>query len=153
MFPFTRASQFGLHIFDPHPCTSCASSPGLLGGGRRGSRGRGRGGRGGRGRSGRCQSPGWRLRGGGAAAVPSTTAAAGARRSDPIRLDCCWVVSLDFNFLVEIKLGFPLNPQKVQLFAGVNSNQAVCVFVVCELTDSGVEGAKAMMKVLYLGIP
>ena len=28
-------------------------------------------------------------------------------------LDCYWVGSLDFNFLVEFKLGFPLNPQKV----------------------------------------
>ena len=27
--------------------------------------------------------------------------------------DCCWVGSLDFNVLVEIKLGFPLDPQKV----------------------------------------
>ena len=29
------------------------------------------------------------------------------------KLDCYWVGSLDFNLLVEIKLGFPLNPQKV----------------------------------------
>ena len=30
----------------------------------------------------------------------------------------CWVGPLDFNFFVEIKLGFPLTPQKVELFAG-----------------------------------
>ena len=30
-------------------------------------------------------------------------------------LGCFWVGSLDFNFLVEIKVGFPLNPQKVKL--------------------------------------
>ena len=29
-------------------------------------------------------------------------------------LDCYWAGSLDFNFLVEIKLCFPLNPQKVR---------------------------------------
>ena len=37
-------------------------------------------------------------------------------------LDCYWVGSLDFNFFVEIKLGFPLNPPKSgetkTLFAG-----------------------------------
>ena len=33
-----------------------------------------------------------------------------------ICLDCYWVGSLDFHFLVEIK-GVPLNPQKVKLFA------------------------------------
>ena len=32
-------------------------------------------------------------------------------------LDCYWVGSLDFIFLVEIKLGLPLNPQEVKLFA------------------------------------
>ena len=31
-------------------------------------------------------------------------------------LDCYWVGSLDVNFLVEIKLGFPLKPQKVKLW-------------------------------------
>ena len=31
-------------------------------------------------------------------------------------LVCYWVGSLDFNFLVEIKLGFPPYPQKVILF-------------------------------------
>ena len=39
-----------------------------------------------------------------------------SRRPAPISrcmLDCYWVGSLDFNFLVEIKLNFPLNPQKV----------------------------------------
>ena len=34
------------------------------------------------------------------------------------QLDCYWVGPLDFNFLVEIKLGCPINPQKVKLFAG-----------------------------------
>ena len=33
-------------------------------------------------------------------------------------LDCYQVGSLDFDFLVEIKLGFPPNPQKVKLFDG-----------------------------------
>ena len=39
-----------------------------------------------------------------------------------INLDCYWVGSLDFNFLVEIK-GFPLNTQKVKLFAGASLQQ------------------------------
>ena len=39
-------------------------------------------------------------------------------------LDCYWVGSLDFNFLVEIKLGFPLNPPKSEkLFAGGSLQQ------------------------------
>ena len=40
-------------------------------------------------------------------------------------LDCYWVGSLDFDFLVEINLGFPLNPQKVKncLQEGRGSNQ------------------------------
>ena len=33
--------------------------------------------------------------------------------------------SLDFNFLVEIKLGFPLNPQTVKLFAGGSTTTKV----------------------------
>ena len=39
-------------------------------------------------------------------------------KSRRICLDGYWVGSSDFNFLVEIKLGFPLIPQKVELFAG-----------------------------------
>ena len=31
-------------------------------------------------------------------------------------LDCYWVGSLDFSFFGKLR-GFPLNPQKVQLFA------------------------------------
>ena len=40
-------------------------------------------------------------------------------------LDCYWVGSLDFNFLVEIKLGFPLNPPNKLNFlqGGPCSNQ------------------------------
>ena len=40
-------------------------------------------------------------------------------------LACYWVGSLDFNFLVEIRWGFPLNPQKVIHFLqrGHYSNQ------------------------------
>ena len=39
---------------------------------------------------------------------------AGARFKTLCFLDCYWVGSLDFNFLVEIQLGFPLNLQKVK---------------------------------------
>ena len=35
-------------------------------------------------------------------------------RSCAFHLYCYWVGSLGFNVLVEIKLGFPLNPQKVK---------------------------------------
>ena len=35
------------------------------------------------------------------------------RQPKTISFGCYWVGSLDFNFLIEIKLGFPLNPQKV----------------------------------------
>ena len=57
------------------------------------------------------------------------------RRIVPIPLDCYWVGSFDFNFLVEIKLGFPVNPPKVDHFlqGGRCSNQVRALEPVLEL--------------------
>ena len=53
-----------------------------------------------------CLNPQTTLKNG---AVPKTYGVV----SHFFRLHCYWVGSFDFHFLVEIKLGFPLNPQKV----------------------------------------
>ena len=52
---------------------------------------------------------------------------------DAPRPGCYWVGSLDFNFLVEIRLGFPLDrPTSYSLFAGGSSQQARAVCFVGE---------------------
>ena len=50
--------------------------------------------------------------------VPLSVALGGSMPGS-MPLDCYWVGSLDFDFLVEIKLGSPLNsPTVAHLFAG-----------------------------------